>query len=293
MALPALSVLAFIGVTFLAAAFRGVTGFGYSLIAALGLGLLPSAQVGIPFLLGADLVLTALLLFSRLALAGQRFACLGSCCVADFCRRTGVHFGDICLDRRGVSVDWRVLRPLLAAGLLGAACGGPLAVGLDETTARLVVTVAVLGAAGVALVRRPPAWLADRRIGIAVAALVGGLISAFAVGGPLISAWLLASGAERHRLKGTLAVFFGAADVLGLAGRGLLGAIEPGLWDLVLLYGVPTLLGFATGTLLSARLSPEAWRRLASGGLAGIAATGLVQALVQALGKAFVALGHG
>jgi len=56
---------------------------------------------------------------------------------------------------------------------------------------------------------------------------------------------------------------------------------------------VPTLLGFATGTLLSARLSPEAWRRLASGGLAGIAATGLVQALVQALGKAFVALGHG
>ncbi len=255
MVLPAPSVLAFTGVTFLAAAFRGVTGFGYSLVAALGLGLLPSAQAGIPFLLGADLVLTALLL----------------------------------LDRRGVSVDWRVLRPLLAAGLLGAACGGPLAVGLDETTARLVVTVAVLGAAGVALVRRPPAWLADRRIGIAVAALVGGLISAFAVGGPLISAWLLASGAERHRLKGTLAVFFGAADILGLAGRGLLGAIEPGVWDLVLLYGVPTLLGFAAGTLLSARLSPVAWRRLASGGLAGIAATGLV----QALGKAFVTLGHG
>jgi len=33
---------------------------------------------------------------SRLALAGQRFARLGSCFVADFCRRTGIHFGEIC-----------------------------------------------------------------------------------------------------------------------------------------------------------------------------------------------------
>jgi hypothetical protein len=31
---------------------------------------------------------------SRLALAGQRFARLGSCLVADFRRRTGNHFGD-------------------------------------------------------------------------------------------------------------------------------------------------------------------------------------------------------
>ncbi|MGF3023506.1 hypothetical protein ACQVP2_11830 [Methylobacterium aquaticum] len=35
---------------------------------------------------------------SRLALAGQRFARLGSCFVADFYRRTGDHFGDICLE---------------------------------------------------------------------------------------------------------------------------------------------------------------------------------------------------
>ncbi len=48
--------------------------------APLGLGRLPSAQVGIPFLLGADLVLTALPL----------------------------------LDRRGVAVDRRVLHPFLA-----------------------------------------------------------------------------------------------------------------------------------------------------------------------------------
>jgi hypothetical protein len=36
-------------------------------------------------------------LLSRLALAGQRFARLGSCFVADFRRRTGNHFGEICL----------------------------------------------------------------------------------------------------------------------------------------------------------------------------------------------------
>ncbi len=36
---------------------------------------------------------------SRFALAGQRFARSGSCLVADFCRRTSVRLGDICVAR--------------------------------------------------------------------------------------------------------------------------------------------------------------------------------------------------
>lgn len=247
-----MSMVLFGGVTFLAAAFRGVTGFGYALIAALGLLFLPSPAAGVPFILVADLLLTGLLL----------------------------------LDREQGAVDWTVARLLLAAGFAGALCGSLVAASLDEGTSRVLVAVTVFAAACVALVREPPAWLRHRAIGAGIAFVVGVLLAAFAVGGPLIAAWLLAGGRDRRTIKGTLAVFFGAVDALSLAGRGLVGAIDPGVVGLLAAYAAPTLAGFAAGRLLATRLSFDSWRRLASGGLVAVAVAGLIQTL-YALGRSF------
>ncbi|MBP2301865.1 sulfite exporter TauE/SafE family protein [Azospirillum picis] len=239
-----MSMVLFGGVTFVAAAFRGVTGFGYALIAALGLLLLPSPTAGVPFILVADLMLTAFLL----------------------------------LDRDQGAVDWTVTRRLLAGGFAGALCGSLLAVQLDEATSKLLVAVAIFAAACVALVRRPPSWLAHRSFGAVIAFVVGGLLAAFAVGGPLMAAWLLAGGRDRRTIKGTLAVFFGAVDALSLVGRGLLGALDAEVIGLLAAFTLPTLAGFAAGRLLASRLGFDAWRRLASGGLLAVAIGGLIQA---------------
>lgn len=241
-----MSMILFGGVTFLAAAFRGVTGFGYALIAALGLLFLPSPAAGIPFILISDLLLTCFLL----------------------------------LDRDQGKVDWAVSGLLLAMGFAGALCGSLVAASLDEGTSRLLVAVTIFVAACVALVREPPPWLRHRAIGGAIAFTVGVLLAAFAVGGPLIAAWLLAGGRDRRTIKGTLAVFFGAVDALSLAGRAMVGAIDPGVVALLATYMAPTLAGFAAGRLLSTRLGIEGWRRLASGGLFAVAVAGLIQTAV-------------
>lgn len=247
-----MSMLLFGGVTFLAAAFRGVTGFGYALIAALGLLFLPSPAAGIPFILVSDLLLTCFLL----------------------------------LDREQGAVDWAVARLMLAMGFAGALCGSLIAASLDDGTSRLLVAVTVFAAACVALVREPPHWLRHRTVGAGIAFVVGLLLAAFAVGGPLIAAWLLAGGRDRRTIKGTLAVFFGAVDALSLAGRAMVGAIDPGVVGLLATFIGPTLAGFAAGRLLSARLSLDGWRRLASGGLFAVAVAGLIQTAVT-LGLSF------
>ncbi|MBY6261241.1 sulfite exporter TauE/SafE family protein [Azospirillum sp. 412522] len=241
-----MSMILFGGVTFLAAAFRGVTGFGYALIAALGLLFLPSPAAGIPFILVSDLLLTGFLL----------------------------------LDRGQAAVDWTAAGLLLAMGFAGALCGSLIAAGLDDGTSRVLIAATVFVAACVALVREPPHWLRHRAIGAGIAFAVGVLLAAFAVGGPLIAAWLLAGGRDRRTIKGTLAVFFGAVDALSLAGRAMVGAIDPGVVGLLAAYTAPTLAGFAAGRLLAARLSFDGWRRLASGGLVAVAVAGLIQTAV-------------
>ena len=247
-----LSMILFGGVTFIAAAFRGVTGFGYALIAALGLLFLPSPAAGIPFILISDLLLTFFLL----------------------------------LDREQGRVDWAVSGLLLAMGFAGALCGSLIAAGLDDETARVLVAVTIFVAACVALVREPPPWLRHRAIGAGLAFVVGVLLAAFAVGGPLIAAWLLAGGRDRRTIKGTLAVFFGAVDALSLAGRAMVGAIDPGVVGLLATYMGPTLAGYAAGRLLSARIGFDGWRRLASGGLLAVAVAGLIQP-ARTLGLSF------
>lgn len=240
-----MSMVLFGGVTFFAAAFRGLTGFGYALIAALGLVAFASPTAGVPFILVTDLMLTVLLL----------------------------------LDRDQGRVDWPVTRLLLAMGLLGAVFGSLVAVRLDDETAKVLVAAAIFVAACVAMVHEPPHWLRHAGFGAAIAFVVGVLLAAFAVGGPLIAAWLLARSTDRRTLKGTLAVFFGVIDASSLVGRSILGAVGPELIGLLMIYTIPTLTGFAVGRFLAGRLSFEIWRRLSSGGLMAIAVTGLVQTL--------------
>ncbi|MBP1851573.1 sulfite exporter TauE/SafE family protein [Rhizobium halophytocola] len=232
--------------TAVAGAFRGVTGFGYALAAALGLaalGFAPSASV--PFILVNDLMLTAFIL----------------------------------MDRKHGSVDWNAARLLLAAGIAGALCGNLIAHRLDPDIGRLMVALIVMLAAGIAMIRQPPAWLARPSLGLVIGFVVGVFLSAFAVGGPLVAAWLLAGGTQRPHIRGTLAVFFGVVDLFALASRLLTGHSDPNLMSLLAVYCPLTLLGFAAGHLLSRRLPASVWQRVCVGGLVLVAAVGLIEAV--------------
>ncbi len=229
-----------------AGAFRGVTGFGYAMVAAPGLSALfmaPSASV--PFILFNDLLLTAFILG----------------------------------DRKHGAVDWRAATLLLSSGLVGAVCGSFVAAHLDAMTARIMVAGVVMLAACVALIHNPPAWLANRAIGVVTGLTAGLVISGFAVGGPLAVAWLLAGGTRRTHVRGTIAVFFGAIDLFALATRLFIGTMDPRLPGLLFTYTPLTLAGFAVGHVAARHLSRQAWHRVSSGGLVLIALLGFAQAV--------------
>lgn len=232
-------------VTVAAGAFRGVTGFGYALVAALGLVGVFSPTGMVPFILINDLMLTAFTV----------------------------------VDRGRSTIDWRVTRALLVSGVIGALCGSLLVPYLEGEATRILVSATIVFAACIALIANPPAWLAHRALGIGIGFLTGILLSAFAVGGPLIAAWLLAGGVKRDCVRGTLAVFFGVVDIFTLAARASMGEIDAELLSLLLIYMPLTLAGFAAGYILSHRLPRHVWDRVAGIGLVFIALAGLLQTI--------------
>ncbi|SNY91350.1 hypothetical protein SAMN04515647_1569 [Cohaesibacter sp. ES.047] len=238
MLIPALAI-------FVAAAFRGITGFGFALIAAIGLSSTLAPNNMIPTILINDLLLTGLILSNR---------------------KTG-------------AVDWSITPILLICGALGALFGGLLAGLIDPTTTKLLVAVVVCMSALLGMVHEPPRWLAHRLLGASAAFVVGVLLAAFAVGGPLIAVWLLAGGTRRETTLGTLAVFFGAVDLFSVTSRLALDQYGNDL-PLMLLYTLPiTLVGYGAGHLIGSRLSHQIWRRVSSIGLILIALAGALQTL--------------
>jgi uncharacterized membrane protein YfcA len=232
-------------VTMGAAAFRGVTGFGYALVAALGFAsLFPPTQM-VPFIIINDLVLT----------------------------------GFTVIDRGRSPIDWPVARIILAAGLLGALGGSLMAAHLNGDAARIAISATVMLAACTALIREPPAWLANRGLGVLLGFVTGILLSAFAVGGPLIAAWLLAGGVRRSHMRGTLAVYFGVIDVFTLASRAVMGVVDSHLLYLLAIYCPITFAGFIAGYFLSHRLPAAVWDRVAGIGLVVIAVVGFAQTI--------------
>jgi len=232
-------------IVIVAAAFRGVTGFGYALIAALGLAVFMAPSDVAPIILINDLVMTGLIL----------------------------------LDRKQGAVDWPVARQLLAAGFVGALVGGLLVGAISDDAARVIVSAIVLVSALVALIHHPPAWLSHRGLGAAIAFLTGAVLSAFAVGGPLIAAWLLAGGVSKDRVRGTLAVFFGAVDLFSVLSRAALGGVSGHALSLEVFFLPLTLAGYGIGLLLARRMSPASWQRISAWGLMLIALAGAAQTL--------------
>lgn len=231
------------GVTAGAGLFRGLTGFGYALIAALGLAADMPASSIVTFIIINDLVLTI-------------------CTFAD----------------RGRSpIDWPVTRLIIVSGIVGALGGSALAAVMDESFARAMVSAVVVFAAVAALIQKPPAWLAHSWIGFLTGFITGLLLGAFAVGGPLIVVWLLAGGTRKAAVRGTLAVYFGVIDFFSLAGRVALGTLGNDLPRLLMTYCPLTLAGFLLGYLVSRRLPADSWHKISMIGLVLIALAGIFQ----------------
>ncbi|NIY76340.1 TSUP family transporter [Thalassospira sp. HF15] len=232
-----------------AALFRGVTGFGFALLAALGLSTVLAPATATPVILVIDIVLTGLIL-------------------RDFDR---------------AKVDWRACTILLTFGLLGAVLGPYVAFSLDDQTIRIATNLAIAVAALVAMLHHPPKWMGHFIIGALLACSVGILMSGFAVGGPLVAAWLLAGGTQDVRVRNTLAIYFGSVDVLGFITRAASGMLPDDFIPLVLPLLLIAVIAYFPGEMIYRRMSAAVWRRVCATSLVIIAIIGFVQTIAIGL----------
>jgi len=231
------------GLIVAAAAFRGITGFGFALIAVLVLSLFMSPLTAVPLVIACDLVITGLIL----------------------------------LERKAAAIDWPIARLVLGFAIIGAIAGAFAAGFIPDQLAQILIAVVVLLAALIAMIKHPPAILASRSIGVFASVLLGFLLSAFGVGGPVIVAWLLAIRLDAARFRGTLAVIFGLVDLMTLGSRFALGIVPAEVGPLLLIYVPLTLIGYAAGLFIVRRMTAETWRRFSAAGLVFIALAGGAQ----------------
>jgi uncharacterized membrane protein YfcA len=233
-------------IVFGAGILRGLTGFGFALVAVIGLSqIAPLSQV------------TPLVLLIEIAIAV-------------------VLLGDGVM----LHAEIRRLVPLILGGLAGIPIG---IFGLSALPANLVkpaLDLAVLACALAALVHISAPKLDNRRFAAAVGCLVGALIAAFAVGGPFAVVWQLAIGAEPAAIRANLTVFFLVMDAIALAARaGTIGIPEEtALGALILLPAA--LAGAILGGRLFRRVEAQWWRRIAAYSIAGASLVSLGRSLM-------------
>lgn len=211
----------------LAAVVRGATGFGFALVAALGLSALWPPAVATPIVFMLELVVTIGIL---------RGGAWREVTLAD-------------------------VLPIMAGGLVGGIAGVLVITGLPDATVKLGLDLVVLVSAAASFARLREPRLDRPWVAVAVGVVTGAVISAFAVGGPLVVAWLLATGRSPARIRATLTVYFGLTDALGLFVRLMIGAVPAESWVAGAVLLPIALIGTMLGGHIFRRTAEDRWRR--------------------------------
>ena len=179
----------------------------------------------------------------------------------------------------GPDIDWRRVVWLLAGAAVGLPLGLWILTGVSEDTARAVISAYVLVMCGVLLA----GWRLRGQVrgpANAVAGLVSGLANAPGMGGLPIAAFFAAQPMQAAVFRATLIAYFPLLDLYSAPLYWYAGLIS---WDTLWasLIALPlTILGNWLGGRHFLNTDPQEFRRFAIGLLAGLAALGLLKAVL-------------
>ena len=154
----------------------------------------------------------------------------------------------------------REMVPASVAGLLGVPVGVFILSSASTGVLRVSITaVIILLAIGVAFNLRGPIPR-SRLMGPPVGFVVGVLLAATGIGGPLMALLLLARDWPRHAVRASLSLYFLSVEGTAVIGYGLTGMFTPERVSLILIVTIPVLLGFGFGTVLVRRMNERLFR---------------------------------
>ena len=150
---------------------------------------------------------------------------------------------------------------IAAAGLAGTPVGVFVLSTMSPNLLRIGISVLIMLTA-IAVVTNAGTLLGrSRRLGPVVGFVVGSIIAAFGIGGPLMVLYLLARGWSSQMLRASMSFFFLINMSTGVVGYAVTGLYTKERVIMTLIVAVPVLLGFSLAGLLLKRLNEDTFRR--------------------------------
>ncbi|MDZ7747665.1 MAG: sulfite exporter TauE/SafE family protein [Halofilum sp. (in: g-proteobacteria)] len=176
------------------------------------------------------------------------------------------------------AVDWRRLGLLLAGIAVSTPVGVHLLARLPEDAARVMVSALVLAAGGAIAAGLSVPDRGGRLLPVSTGLLAGGANGVAGVGGLVVVAMFLSTGAAVATTRATLVALLFATDVVAIGAAGWQGLVG---WPTLLAFGVlvlPLFAGIAIGGRLFLGTTPDRFRRFVLGILLLLALAGIVRA---------------
>ena len=150
--------------------------------------------------------------------------------------------------------------PIAAAGALGV----PLAVYIlkfaDPSIMRIGISVLVLMFAAIATVNFQRDFPYSRVVGVLAGFVVGVVLPAFGVGGPLVTLYLLTRNWQRRSVRAGMAFYLLVLDVFAVAGYAVAGLYTAERLTLIALMAILMLAGLGLGAMLLKLMSERVFR---------------------------------
>lgn len=162
-------------------------------------------------------------------------------------------------------IPYREILPIAAAGALGVPFAVTILKYADPNIIRVGIAVLILLLAALSLKEFQGQIPYARALGIVVGFAVGAVLPAFAVGGPLVTLFLLARNLRRQSVRAAMALFLLTISIFAAVGYGIAGLYTPERLILIVIVFVPSLIGFGLGTLLIGRMNERIFRYVVLG----------------------------
>ena len=162
-------------------------------------------------------------------------------------------------------IPYREIVPIAVAGALGVPFAVTILKHADPNILRIGIAVLILLLAAISLKEFRGEIPFSRPLGIFAGFVVGLVLPAFGVGGPLVTLFLLARKLRRQAVRAAMAFFLivvSSSAVVGFAIAGLYTAERLTLVGIVL---IPALIGFGLGALLIRHMNERIFRYVVLG----------------------------
>lgn len=157
-------------------------------------------------------------------------------------------------------IPFREVLPIVVAGALGVPFAVLILKFADPGIMRIGISLLVMVLAATVALNFQRDFPYSKAVGILAGFVVGVVLPAFGVGGPLVTLYLLTRSWGRQSVRAAMAFYLFALDVFGISGYAVAGLYTAERLNLIALMVIPMLLGLGLGTVVLRVMSERVFR---------------------------------